>query len=105
MIVGKTMTTPLEAMHDLDALVIGVDVFNISHNKFSPSNHLANMVRNCRDIEIARCNFMQHWCKEDKVVAIDQLEYRLIEREELLELSCYLDSGEPATQNTYLWPP
>jgi len=48
---------------------------------------------------------MQHRRKEDKVVATDQLEYRLIGREEFLELSCYFDSGESATQNQYLWPP
>src|SRR5215469_15842844 len=105
MIVGKAVTTPIEAMHDLDALVIGVDVFNICHNKFSTSNHLANWVRNCRDVEIARCNFMKHWRKEDKVITTDQLEYRLFRREEFLELPCYFDSGESATQNQYLWRP
>src|SRR5260370_17374537 len=105
MIVCKAVTPPIEAMHDLDALVIGVDVFNIRHNKFGTSNHLANRVRNCRDVEIARCNFMKHWRKEDKVVTTDQLEYRLLRREEFLELTCYFDSGESATQNQYLWPP
>src|SRR5258708_31796056 len=105
MIVCKAVTTPIEAMHDLDALVIGVDVFNICHNKFSTSNHLANRVRNCRDVEIARCNFMKHWRKEDKVVTTDQLEYRLVRRKEFLELAYYFDSGESSTQNQYLWAP
>src|SRR5260370_42512233 len=70
MMVCKAVTTSIEAMHDLDALVIGVDIFNICHNKLSTSNHLANRVRNCRDVEIARCNFMKHWRKEDKVVRL-----------------------------------
>src|SRR5258705_13616620 len=105
MIVGKAVTAPLEAMHDLDALFIGVDVFNICHNKLSTSNHLANRVRYCRDVQIARCNFMKHWRKEDKVVPTDQLEYCLVRREEFLELTCYFDSGESATQNQYLWRP
>ncbi len=47
---------------------------------------------------------MKHWRKEGKVIPTDQLEYRLVRREEFLELTCYFDSGESATQNQYLWP-
>src|SRR5258708_14383595 len=103
MIVCKAVTTPIEAMHDLDALVIGVDVFNISHNKFSTPNHLANRVRNCRNVQIARCNFMKHWRKEDKVVTTDQLEYRLVRSKEFLELPSYFNSSESASHNQYPW--
>jgi hypothetical protein len=46
---------------------------------------------------------MKHWRKEDKVVTTDQLEYRLVRSKEFLELPCYFDSGESATQNQYLW--
>src|ERR1700747_1489410 len=105
MIVRKAATAPIEAMHDRDALVIGVDVFNICHNKFSTSKHLANRVCNCRDIDIARCNFVKHWRKEDKVITTDQLESRLVRSKEFLELSHYFDSAESATQNQYLLRP
>src|SRR6267154_2287477 len=105
MIVCKAVTTPIDAMHDLDALVIRVDVFNICHNKLSTFDHLANGVRNRRDVEIARRNFMKHWRKEDKVVTTDQLEYCLVRTKKFLELPCYFDSGESAAQNQYLWRP
>src|ERR1700744_2525908 len=102
MIVGKAVTIPIEAMSDLDALVIGVDVFNIFHNKFSSSNHLANRIRNGRNVEIARSNLMKHWRKEDKVVTTDQLDNRLARVKEFLELAYYFDSGESTAQNQYL---
>ena len=35
--------------------------------------------------------------KEDEVIATDEWEYRLVRREELLELTCYLDLGNSAT--------
>src|SRR6266566_9358306 len=62
----------LEAVRDDNALPFDIDLIHIATEKVHPPDHFSDGINDVRQVEIARCDFVQHWREQEKILAIDQ---------------------------------
>jgi hypothetical protein len=84
-----------KALLQIYALHVGFDNLHVTKN--SPER-----IHNVTRIKISGCDFMQHWRKENEILATDQRHlYVRSTREPLVEVHCCVKPGEPTTGNDY----
>jgi hypothetical protein len=74
----------------------------IGFNKLHMPKNAAERIDDVARIKIARCDFVQHRRKENKILATDQRHlYVRSTREPFVEVHCRVKPGKPATGNDY----
>src|SRR6516225_10755031 len=92
------MSVLVEPVRDNDTVTGQVDGLNITLKKPDVSQHFANRIYDVREIEVARCHFMQHRREKEKILLTDQRDFE-IGIAALFELERRVETAEAATKD------
>src|SRR5262249_46557996 len=86
----------------MDSPRVEINRLNIGLKKLHMTKNPSKRIHNVAWIKIARCDFVQHWSKENEILAADQRHlYVGSAREPFVEVHCRVKTCEPATGNDY----
>src|SRR6266567_7915136 len=89
---------PIEAMRDNDLLFVDVDLVHVPAEEIYVPNHFADRINDVGQIQVARCDFVQHRSEQEKVLAINNRDFEL-RVSTSLELQRRIEPAETAAEN------
>src|SRR5437667_8208884 len=100
MIVFERVRVPIKSMRNNDLFFVDVDLLHVPAEKIHAANHFANGINDISQIQIARCDLVQHWREKEKVFAIDNGDLK-VRISALLKLQGRIKPTEAAAENKY----
>jgi hypothetical protein len=86
----------------MDAPQVQINSLHVGFDNLHVTKNAAERIHDVARIKIARCDFVQHRRKENKILATDQRHlYVRSTREPFVEVHCRVKPGKPATGNDY----
>jgi hypothetical protein len=86
----------------MDSPRVEINRLNIGFNKLHMTKNAAERIHDVPRIKISGCDLVQHWRKENKILATDQRHlYVRSPREPFVEVHCRVKPGKSATGNDY----
>ena len=90
----------IETVRYDDRTLFHIDALDIAREKVDMAKHLAHRINDVGDIEIARCDLVQHRRKEKEVVAVYE-RYFDVGIFPALKLQRGIKAGEATTENEH----
>src|SRR6266404_6524569 len=90
----------VETVRHHNRALLQIDALNIAREKIDVAQHLAHRIDDVHDVEIARCDLVQHWRKEEEVIPVHQRDFdvRIFPP---LKLQRGIKAGKATTENEY----
>lgn len=86
-------------MRDGHHFGVEVDAFDISVEDVDPLEKFADWANDMCDIKIAGCDLMQHWSKQEEILAVDQRYLDVIvPRECFFQVQCCIEAAKAAAE-------
>src|SRR6516162_213715 len=99
------MRVVVEAMGNNDPLLFEINLVYFPWQEVHTTQHFADRIHNCCEIQIAGRDFVKHWRKQEKVLTIDQSDFhRRITAKFSLQFHGHREPGKTSAYNEYsLW--
>src|SRR5262249_29135296 len=93
------------AMGNNDPLLFEINLIHFPCQEVHMAQHFADRVHDCREIQIAGRNFVEHWREQKKVLTIDECDFdRRITGKFSLQFHGHREPGKTSAHNEYpLW--
>src|SRR6516164_9724972 len=81
-------------------LVEQINPIDLTDENFGMAKKFPERIDNVRDFQVARSNFVEHGCEQEKIVATDQtnLHFR-VGSQQFLQMQSSIDAPKTAAQN------
>jgi hypothetical protein len=100
MIVGNIVVMVVEAMRHRHNVPVKADRFHFPREEIDSLQEFSDWIDDICEIEITGCDLMQHWRKQEEVVAIYQCDFDIgIAGQRVIEMNRRMQPGETATEN------
>ena len=100
MIVLDRVGVPVGPVRDLDHTPLERDSSNLALKKTDAPQQLSDGVHDVGEVDVARGHLVEHGCKQEEVVRVDQSDVNVIDAAEaLLECEGRVEASEPAAQD------
>src|SRR5215831_15388600 len=82
-------------------LLVGqINPLDLTHENFGVAEKFPEWIDNVRDFQIARSNFVEHGCEQEKIVATYQTNlYFRVGSQQFLQMQSGIDARKTAAQN------
>src|SRR5205823_14087939 len=90
----------IEAVRDLDDLVLHVNALDVTLEESAAAQELANRIDNRREVQVAGGDLMQHGREQEEVIAIYQGDFEVAGAlQSLFQFKSDVQAGEAAAKN------